>query len=188
MVETDMRFPEVIHKCFYGFPYRLIGSIVFDDDKLIVRVVEAQNMFDSSDEHLRLFIIARYMDRDKWFWTFESTEIAIGDMLIDFPSSDDLQKISKLVDDTSDREEHQGDIDPELVEIDIVADPCFITNHDTDIDEYEHRQSSDYESTSSEIAPKPTVEYAREEKEYAGTKAYIRIEPDFFEQYSGRTE
>ncbi len=56
-------------------------------------------------------------------------------MIFYFSSSDDFEIVTELVEDAGYREQHQRYIDPELGEIEVVPNPCFITNHDDDIGE-----------------------------------------------------
>ena len=89
-------------------------------------------------EHLRLFIVTRYMDRDKWLNSTEWCEIIIGEMVVDFSPPHDFHIITQLVEDASDREEHEWYVYPELIEVYIVSYPCFVSDHDYDIDQDEY--------------------------------------------------
>ena len=140
MIKTDMSFPEFFHEILHWPPDRFIGRVVFDDDKLIVCIVELEHMLDCPDEHLWFLVIAWYMNRDKWLSSTEWREISVGEMMVDSSSSYDFHIVAKLVENTSDREEHERYIYPELVEVDIVSYPCFVSYHDDDIDEDENRE------------------------------------------------
>lgn len=54
-------------------------------------------------------------------------------MMMYLSTTDDLEIITELIEDTCHWEEHQRDIHPELREIQIMSDPGLVSDHDDDI-------------------------------------------------------
>lgn len=115
-------------------------------------------MFDGADEHVWFLVVTRDVNRYKWFFTDQGAQVVVGNMVCYFSSSDDFEIVTKLIEDASDREEHEGDIDPKLVQIDVVSYPRLISYHDDDIDEYEEREGTREKRTDSEATTKPPKE------------------------------
>jgi len=143
---------------FNWSPHVFIGCIILYDDEFVIFVIETQDVLNSFDEHLWLFIVARYMYRDKRFDSFQCIEVFVGEMVLYFSATNDFEIISELIEYACNGEQHEWHIDPELIEINIMTYPSFISNHDTDIDQYKHRQGSRSECFVSEMPSKPTVE------------------------------
>jgi hypothetical protein len=188
MIEAYIIFSEIFHKGLHRFPNGFIGCIIFYDDEFIMCIVELEHMFDCADEHIGFFIITGDMDGDKWFWSCEGTEICVGDVMADFSATNNLQIVSELVEYSSNREEHQGDIDPKLVEIDVVTNPGLVSYHDADIDEDEEGKSSREKSRDSESSTEPAIEDTYKEKNNTRAETDIGIKSYFFEEYTDGSE
>lgn len=126
--------------------------------------------------------MTRYMYRYKGFFTCDWLELIVGDVVFDFSTSHDLEIVSELVEYAGNREEHEWYIDPKLIEIDVVTYPRFVSNHDTDVDEYEECKSTSNKSRNTEFGTLPSEYQTNEEKNNTRTETNIRIESNFFEK------
>lgn len=137
MIESYIVLAESMDELLDRFPDRFIAGIVLDDDELVIGVMEPGDVFDRTDQHLRFFVIAGDMDRDERFGSGQRGELIQCEVMAYFSAAHDLQVVSELVEDAGDREEHEGDIDPELGEIEVMPDPGFVADHHDDVGQSE---------------------------------------------------
>jgi hypothetical protein len=109
-------------------------------------------------------------------------------MVFDFPTSDNFEIVSELIEYPSNRKEHERYIDPKLIEINIVTYPRLVSNHDTDVDKYEKCKSASNKSRNTEFCTLPSKHETYKKKDNTCTETDIRIESNFFEKNIDRTE
>lgn len=104
-------------------------------------------------------------------------------MMSDISAPDDLQIISELIEDARDREQHEGHIDPELIQVDVVTDPGLVTDHGHDIDEDQECHSTEDKRYSPDSISFPTEQETYQEKHQCCTQTNIRIEFQSFNYF-----